>query len=159
MTTLNEILDDLDVESRQLDGWVADRPDADWATVTTPEGWTVAHQIGHLHWTDRLSLHAIEDPATFGEFARARIAEPGEFVDAGAAEEAAKEPAALLEDWRAGRSRLAAALQTVPEGEKILWFGRSMSPVSMATARLMETWAHAHDVAEALHTTTEYSAA
>ncbi|WP_369597312.1 maleylpyruvate isomerase family mycothiol-dependent enzyme [Micromonospora sp. NBS 11-29] len=30
------------------------------------------------------------------------------------------------------------------------WYGTSMSPASMATARLMETWAHGEDVAEAL---------
>lgn len=151
MTALMEILEDLEAEGRQLDGWVTDRPDSDWATVTTPEGWTVAHQIGHLHWTDCLSVHAIEDPDAFGEFARARTAEPRDFVDVGAAEEASKEPAVLLECWRVGRGRLAAALQMVPEGEKVPWFGPPMSPTSMATARLMETWAHAQDVAESLH--------
>jgi len=35
-------------------------------------------------------------------------------------------------------------------GAKIAWYGPPMSPTSMATARLMETWAHGMDVADAL---------
>ena len=35
------------------------------------------------------------------------------------------------------------------------WFGPPMSPTSMATARLMETWAHGLDVHEALGVTPE----
>jgi len=38
----------------------------------------------------------------------------------------------------------------VPDGRKLLWFGPPMSAPSMATARLMETWAHGLDVADAL---------
>jgi uncharacterized protein (TIGR03084 family) len=38
----------------------------------------------------------------------------------------------------------------VPDGTKLPWFGPPMSPASMATARLMETWAHGQDVADAL---------
>jgi uncharacterized protein (TIGR03084 family) len=33
---------------------------------------------------------------------------------------------------------------------KMPWFGPPMSAASMATARFMETWAHAHDVYDAL---------
>jgi uncharacterized protein (TIGR03084 family) len=38
----------------------------------------------------------------------------------------------------------------VPAGQKLSWFGPPMSATSMATARLMETWAHAQDVADSL---------
>jgi uncharacterized protein (TIGR03084 family) len=43
-----------------------------------------------------------------------------------------------------------AALADVPQGRKLPWFGPPMSAMSMATARLMETWAHGQDVADAL---------
>ena len=33
------------------------------------------------------------------------------------------------------------------------WFGPPMSAASMATARLMETWAHGQDIADALGAT------
>ena len=38
----------------------------------------------------------------------------------------------------------------VADGRKLPWFGPPMSAASMATARLMETWAHGLDVADAL---------
>ena len=41
------------------------------------------------------------------------------------------------------------ALREVPTGQKMPWFGPPMSPASMATARFMETWAHALDVYDA----------
>lgn len=150
MTILDQVLTDLDAESAQLDGWVS-MLDADgWATVTTPEGWTVAHQIGHLHWTDLASLTAITDEDAFAEGLKAAAANPTGYVDEGAEEMALIPPAELLASWREGRTALQTALRAVPAGEKIAWYGPPMSPVSMVTARLMETWAHSHDVAEAL---------
>jgi uncharacterized protein (TIGR03084 family) len=41
-------------------------------------------------------------------------------------------------------------LRDFPEGQKLPWYGPPMSPASMATARFMETWAHALDVYDAL---------
>ena len=67
-----------------------------------------------------------------------------------AAERAAWPPATLLSRWRDGRDRLAAALAEVPSDARIAWFGPPMKPRSMVTARLMETWAHGQDVADAL---------
>ena len=58
-------------------------------------------------------------------------------------------PVDLLARWDAGRTTLAAALREVPDGHKMPWFGPPMSATSMATARFMETWAHALDVYDA----------
>ncbi|MCW2750225.1 MAG: hypothetical protein JWR83_1335 [Aeromicrobium sp.] len=150
MSLLDEVLADLEAESAQLDGWVALLDTDGWRTVTTPEGWTITHQIGHLHWTDLASLMAITDEAAFAESLKIAALNPAGYVDEGAEEMSKVPPAELLTKWRQGRGALQAALRTVPDGEKIGWYGPPMSPVSMVTARLMETWAHSHDVAEAL---------
>ncbi len=110
----------------------------------------MTHQIGHLHWTDLASVTAITDEAEFAEGLKLAAANPTGYVDEAAEEMALIPPAELLASWREGRVALQAALRSVPDGEKIGWFGPPMSPVSMATARLMETWAHSRDVAEAL---------
>lgn len=149
MSATDTVLADLAAESLQLDAWVASLPAADWQTVTTPEGWTVAHQIGHLHWTDQASVLAITDQEEFGNRLKEAASNP-RFVDDAADELALMPLEQLLADWRAGRVALDAALRSVPDGEKIPWFGPPMSPTSMATARIMETWAHGHDVADAL---------
>ncbi|MEU5696311.1 TIGR03084 family metal-binding protein [Actinosynnema sp. NPDC020468] len=141
---IDAVLTDLDAESRVLDDLVAPLPD--WSTPTPAPGWTIAHQIAHLRWTDRISAQAATEPDAFAE--RLRTAPP-DLVERGAAEPV------TLADWRASRRALAEALRAVPAGVKVPWFGPPMSPTSMATARLMETWAHGQDVADALGVTRE----
>ncbi|MFD1825414.1 MULTISPECIES: TIGR03084 family metal-binding protein [Mumia] len=146
---LEAVLADLHAESQQLDAIVADLDDAGWATATPAPGWDVAHQIAHLHWTDSASLAAIEGGEAFATLIKNAVENPTGYVDAEADRLAALAPQELLATWRDGRRQLADALRAVPAGEKIAWFGPPMSPASMATARLMETWAHGRDVAEA----------
>ena len=153
MATAAPIVDDLRAESDSLDGLVADLPAHRWADETPAPGWTIATQIAHLLWTDRVALLSVEDEAAFNEVLGAAAEDPLGFVDRGAEEIAATAPADLLADWRTTRTRLHDALLTVPDGRKLPWFGPPMSATSMATARMMETWAHGLDVADALGVT------
>lgn len=147
LADIHGILADLAAEGAELEQLVTG---ADWATPTPAPGWTIAHQIAHLAWTDAKALLAVRTPEEFGAEVKRALAEGERYVDAGAAEGAAKPPAQLLEEWRAGRAELAAALAAAPSGEKFPWYGPPMSAPTMATARLMETWAHAQDVFDAL---------
>ena len=150
MATAGPIVADLRAESDELDALVAELPAARWAEPTPAPGWTIAHQIAHLLWTDRVALLSVNDEAGFTEVLGAAAADPSGFVDRGAEDIAAAAPAELLADWRRTRGRLHDALLIVPEGRKLPWFGPPMSAASMATARIMETWAHGLDVADAL---------
>jgi uncharacterized protein (TIGR03084 family) len=134
----------LAAEGEALDEVVAALAPDHWARPTPAEGWTIADQVSHLAWTDEVALLAATDPARFTDRAPELLAA----VDA--PDGAAADPAALLARWRASRERLAEALAAVPEGTKLPWFGPPMSASSMATARLMETWAHGVDVGDAL---------
>ncbi|MBW0013513.1 TIGR03084 family metal-binding protein [Mycobacterium sp.] len=141
---------DLRAESDDLDALVAPLPAHRWAEPTPAPGWTIAHQIGHLLWTDRVALTAVTDEDAFAGVLEDAQADPIGFVDAGAEDLAGFAPAELLTQWRVTRARLHEALLAVPDGHKLPWFGPPMSPASMATARLMETWAHGLDVADTL---------
>jgi uncharacterized protein (TIGR03084 family) len=149
MSDATGLVDDMVAEGEALDAIVAPLAEADWATPTPAPGWTIAHQVGHLAWTDRVALLSATDPDGFAAEVSAAGEDPFGFVDKAAEEEAARPPAELLADWRAGRARLAQALRE-HSGGKLPWFGPPMSVGSMATARLMETWAHGLDVADAL---------
>jgi uncharacterized protein (TIGR03084 family) len=153
MAELSHVVDDLRAESDELDALVAALPADGWAAPTPAAGWTIAHQIGHLLWTDRGALLSVTDEDAFADVVKSALDDPIGFVNAAADELAAVPPAELLADWRATRSRLHDALLTVDEGRKLPWFGPPMSGPSMATARLMETWAHGLDVADALGVT------
>jgi uncharacterized protein (TIGR03084 family) len=147
---IEPVLADLAAEGDALDALVADLDEAGWATPTPAEGWTIAHQVGHLAWTDDASVLAATDAAGFQAELEKALASIDTFVDDSAAERAKTPPAELLSTWRAGRTALGDALRAVPDGTKVPWFGPPMSATSMATARLMETWAHTQDVADAL---------
>jgi uncharacterized protein (TIGR03084 family) len=148
---LTAVLADLTAEGDEVDAMVAALPAADWARSTPAAGWTIAHQIAHLAWTDDVATLAVTDPQRFLREAQDALATMGaDYVDRAASDGAVLAPAQLLTAWRAGRAELATALAGVPDGTKVVWFGPPMSATSMATARLMETWAHGQDVADAL---------
>ncbi|WP_375487606.1 TIGR03084 family metal-binding protein [uncultured Jatrophihabitans sp.] len=148
-----DVLEDLAAESADLDALVSPLDDARWSTATPAAGWTIAHQVAHLAWTDDMSLTAAGDADAFHELLARAAAEGPTAVDDAARDRAAQPPNALLAGWRQGRSALQDALAAVPAGTRLPWFGPPMSATSMATARLMETWAHGQDVADALDTT------
>lgn len=150
MSETEALLGDLRAEGDELDGLVAGLGGAAWRTPTPAPGWTVAHQIAHLAWTDERAVQAAEDPQGFADEVRKAWAAPDAFVDEGAERGAAEPPEALLSRWREGRERLLRALAAQPPRARLPWYGPPMSVMSMATARLMETWAHGQDVADAL---------
>jgi uncharacterized protein (TIGR03084 family) len=144
------VLDDLRSESDQLDRLVSGLEPEAWARPTPAPGWTVAHQIAHLAWTDEAATLAVTDPDAFAAQIDKALAAPESFVDEGAEAGAALPPAQLLARWREGRERLQRALRAAPAGARFAWYGPPMSAASMATGRLMETWAHGQDIADAL---------
>lgn len=152
MADLDAVLRDLRAEGDDLDALVAGLPASSWQLPTPAEGWTIAHQIAHLAWTDHAALRSASDPEEFAEFLS--TVTPA-LVDQAAESAAQAPPPVLLASWRSGRTLLQDALSrnaTPNQAGKLAWFGPPMSPMSMATARLMETWAHGQDVADALKT-------
>ena len=158
MVGLAAVLDDVETESAVLDALVAQLPERAWALATPSPGWSIAHQIGHLAWTDAAVADAAAaangDTAAFDALLGA-LRSGQATIDGAAAKLAALPPAELLATWREGRRRMAASLRGVAEGARLPWFGPPMAATSMATARIMETWAHGQDIADALGATRE----
>jgi len=89
MSTAEPMVADLRAESDDLDALVADLPAVRWAKPTPAPGWTIAHQIAHLLWTDRVALTAVTDEAAFAAVLAEAAKDPTGFVDTGAEELAA----------------------------------------------------------------------
>ncbi|NQE68580.1 uncharacterized protein NG2371_03043 [Nocardia gamkensis] len=150
MADLEALLGDFADECADLERLVGPLAPEEWARATPAPGWTIAHQIGHLAWTDEIATIATADAARFGQLLTEAGPRALTFVDEAAEKAATEPPADLLDRWRRGRASLIAALRAAPAGVKLPWFGPPMSAASMISARIMETWAHGQDVADAL---------
>jgi uncharacterized protein (TIGR03084 family) len=149
---MDAICDDLAAEHASLDALVAGLAPSEWDTPTPAAGWAIRHQIGHLAYYDRTARQAIVDHDAFAEELAAIAGDPVEYLARSEAIGRDNAPADLLSIWREGRAALLDALRGLGERDRIAWYGPSMSARSFATARLMETWAHGTDVADALGT-------
>src|SRR5256885_567010 len=146
---INEIADDLQAETDQLDKLLAGLSDADWDKATPAEGWMVRDQISHLAHFDPVTIQSAPDPEAF----RAYIATVTD-VDALTADVAAKYrhmPAFEMLEWfRQSRSRMIEVFRGLDPSMRVPWYGPPMSAASSLTARIMETWAHGQDVADTI---------
>lgn len=153
-TTLRDLVVDLRAEQRSLEGVTEKLDDRQWDLPTASPRWTVTDQMGHLRYFDRAAALAVCEPQAFKAAAMA-LREAGargdESVDdltlAGFRRLSPRE---RLDAWRDSRARLASALNGLEEGARVPWYGPSMGSKSFVTARLMEAWAHGHDVCEAV---------
>jgi uncharacterized protein (TIGR03084 family) len=144
---VQQICDDLEAEHASLDALVAGLGPAAWDRPTPAAGWSVRDQISHLGFFDRTAVLAATDEAAF----TASVAEllTGD-DDASVVPGRRMSPEAMLPWWRSGREDLLAALRPLDPKARLPWYGPPMSARSFATARLMETWAHGQDIADAL---------
>ncbi len=157
-TLLDGLLADLAAETAELDQVLAGLADADWERSTPAAGWAVRDQVSHLAYFDEAAALAVTDPDRFRAEAGALVALGDGFPDQVAARYRSLSPAELLGWFRAARRDLAAAFAVADPAARLPWYGPAMSPASSVTARLMETWAHGQDIADALGTVREPSA-
>ena len=146
---VRSICDDLTAEHDALDAIVATLDDATWSTATPAPGWSIVDQISHLWFFDGTALLAATDVAAFEE-SKQRLLSGGDVTDPAVAAGRAMSPSELLASWRRDRHSLVETFRTLDPSARLPWYGPAMAARSFATARLMETWAHGQDVADAL---------
>jgi uncharacterized protein (TIGR03084 family) len=147
------LCDDLEAEHRDLDALVAPLAAPEWDRATPAAGWAIRDQIHHLGWFDRNGVLAIEEPDVFAATANNMMDNFDGFESTMATEARSMPASELLDWWRAGRERILRVLRHADPSLRVPWYGPPMAVASFATARLMETWAHGQDVADAIGAT------
>lgn len=147
---LPALVADLEAETADLLALVAPLPAADWERPTPAEGWRVRDQIAHLAFFDDAAVQALRDPDGFRAAAAETMRRGPDFPDQVAADARALPSADVLAWFTAARGALVTAFRAADPGARLPWYGPDMSAASSVTARLMETWAHGQDVADAL---------
>jgi uncharacterized protein (TIGR03084 family) len=151
-SALDALLTDLQNESDELSEILDGAGPAALATATPAEGWTVADTIGHLWFFDREGRRALQDPTGFAAGLDDLMADPEAFM-AGHLVEIRRLGESAVSAWQEERRLIVAALRETDPSMRVPWYGPPMSPMSFATARLMETWAHGQDIVDALGAT------
>lgn len=144
-----DVLTDLRDEGDDLEAVVSAHGGA-WRQPTAAPGWTMAHQIAHLEWTDNLLLTALREPDRFAKFRSEMRVPLTAAVDAAAASGAARDRSEALAAWGRSRGAVLEELSARNARDRVPWLDSTMSVRSAATARLMETWAHGQDIADGL---------
>lgn len=147
---VEELVGALAAETGALDAILCDLDEADWDRPTPARGWTVRDQVSHLAWFDDAATTAALDPDRFRVEREVAIANPDGFTDAIAREHRDRSGAELLEWFRRARAETVAAYRSVDPSTRVPWYGPDFGVASALTARIMETWAHGQDVADAL---------
>jgi uncharacterized protein (TIGR03084 family) len=150
--TLPELLADLDDEYRDLLRLVAPLAPDDprWDRATPAAGWAVRDQISHLAFFDDAGRRAVEEPEAFAREAELAMAEAGDPMATHLTMGRSMTGDQLLSWWGSAHTGLIGALSGAGPSLRLPWYGPPMGVLSFVSARLMETWAHGQDVADAL---------
>ncbi len=147
---LKELINDLVAETTDLTAMLTGLGESDWQRLTPAPGWTIADQVSHLAFFDDAAVLAATDPERFGA-ELAGQAMSGELSPDDIAGRHRERTGAELLTWFDGaRRQLVETFSALDPTTRLPWFGPAMSAASAVTARIMETWAHGQDVADAL---------
>lgn len=150
---LPALADDLALETASLRALLDGLTEADWARSTPAPGWSISDQVTHLAYFDDMATLGARDR---GAFERERDGAPvvdddGDRIAERVAKRYRRMAPADVDAWfRTARAALDATYRALPASTRVPWYGPDMSAGAMLTARIMETWAHGHDVADAL---------
>ena len=146
---LDALTEDLRAEQSTLRDLLLGLEQEAWDRPTPAAGWTVRHQVRHLAHGEELGALAASDPAGFAA-ELARLLDDLAAVEQATTEPVAEPEAELLERWWSAAEALRAAAVAGDPATPITWITGPMARASFLTARLMETFAHGHDIAVAV---------
>ena len=153
--SLHDVCCDHRDEIASLAEMLAQLPVDKWHAATPAPGWAIRDQVAHLAMFDERALWSIADPDRFAAD-RESLMSGGKYLEIHK-QWGSMEPAQLFQRWRDGAVALNEVATQADPATRCEWYGPPMSITSKMTARIMETWAHAHDVGDALNVAVTFS--
>ena len=141
---MREILSDLVAEQQFLDQFLQQVNLKLWDKETPAAGWSIRDTISHLADSEEFAASAIAGEADLARFRSAPDLDAlrQEAVDKGRQ----MRPQDVIEWWRNGRAKVVEPLSHMKASDRIEWITGDMSARTLATFRLVETWAHGLDI-------------
>jgi uncharacterized protein (TIGR03084 family) len=148
---LQGLLDDLRDETTVVESMLKALRPTHWSLATPAEGWSIGDQVTHLAYFDEAATLAVVDDDGFGAHAKELESHGPDFSAWVADQYRSMRPSDQHAWFRRARARLIATFEPLVSKERLPWYGPPMSAASCISARIMETWAHGQDIAEALN--------
>ncbi len=136
-----------------LDDIVKDLSDSQWESKTPFCDWTIHDEICHITYFDDKASLAATDPEGFNrdmEKIFEGITSFEDFFEKTLKELKKLAPKELMKYWISERTKMIKALEVLGQTDTVPWYGPPMNAKSFVVARIMETWAHGQDIADAL---------
>jgi uncharacterized protein (TIGR03084 family) len=148
-TGMDPICDDLAAETADLLKLLVVLPATNWDLDTPAAGWTIRDQVSHLAFFDETGNLAATDADAFVASAK-QLAAQANSMDIATERGRSMEASAVLSWFMNVRAQMISTFRDLDPKARLPWYGPPMGALSFATARLMETWAHGQDIADAL---------
>jgi uncharacterized protein (TIGR03084 family) len=142
---------DLRAEGADFYAFLGSLSDEDWHKPTPFKGWTPHDVMAHLHMGDWMAVLSMTDEPEFDRVLEKRRQIKDKAMK-GSDEVGPKmlAGAAIRDQWYGYFQSLCDELGKRDPKGRVKWVGPSMSVRMCATARQMETWAHAQDIYDML---------
>ena len=144
------LADDLALETASFGALLDGLGDADWGRPTPAPGWSVADQVSHLAYFDDMSVLAARDRVAFERRRDDAPPSADRITERVAKQYRGTAPGELNRWFRVARAELDVVYRALDPSTRVPWYGPDMSAAAAFTARIMETWAHGLDVADAV---------
>lgn len=150
-------IEDLRAEGDDVYNLLASLDTADFEAETSFKNWTVRDVVAHLHLSDVLAMKSVTDVSAFHQLSKDMMGAGKDMR--GFAEDwlSDLDAQSLLEQWRSLFDEMCNAFAAADPDVKFEWFGPGMKARMFATARQMETWAHATELYDLFNRSRQYS--
>lgn len=146
--SVREILSDLVAEQQFLDQFLQRITLKDWERPSGASGWSIRDTISHLADSEEFAASAVRGDA---DFDRHRSTPNLDSIRQEAVIKGRKmRTQDVIEWWRGGRAQVVEPLSHMSADQRVDWIVGTMSAKTLATHRLMETWAHGLDIYAAM---------
>lgn len=122
----------------------------DWSQATTFKDWTIYDVIAHLHFSDHMGVTTLASGADFKALMRDIQTSRLPMVVYTRRWLGDIDGPQLQQRWRSLFLDMCDRLGAASPGQRLTWAGPGMRPRMFATARQMETWAHAWEIYDRL---------
>ena len=150
---LGDLAADLHAETATLDALLLPLDATGWAMPTPAPGWSVHDQVSHLAYFDDATRLAVRDDEWFATEREHALLDVDAYTNEIAVWFRDLPDAELFAWFHRAREEMLAMFLAMEPSQRVPWFGPDMSAPAALTARIMETWAHGQDVADALGVT------